>query len=368
MAAHALVASSGRICGSEDQWLNLVLQIYGGLPRRRDIGDLTRDEHDLLRSLGPMFLSQGRSPAFIAAAGVTLDHEWRALRPILEEVLNETPREQIVAALRSLVDAVYWAIHDRDPATTPTGLGPWLLDQLLRLPDLSDLDAGVEWRIEEIVKRNGRAPVTWLPGALARRRTLERQAGSEGVQAVGYRARLSRYVARITASDVADPGVASAVKALVDFADDPGGVGYYLPQMCQDIDPEGLMIPAEVARRVPDVTTWQDLGRLGRIGGGYAIGSAPWRAIAKPVVARVALGGTDEWRAVFASLAEQGIRSWSGTPGEVPAIFRSAVESARNALDSEGDAELRPFWEWRLAVAEAELRGQEEWAKEERGE
>ena len=164
---------------------------------------------------------------------MTLDHEWRALRPILEGVLDETPRGQIAAALRSLVDAVFWAIHDRDPATTLAGLGPWLLDQLLRLPDLSDLDAAVEWRIEEIVKKGGRAPVAWLPGALARRRTLERQAGNEGAWAVGDRARLSRYVARITASDVADPGVTSAVKALVDFSDDPGGVGYYLPQMCK---------------------------------------------------------------------------------------------------------------------------------------
>ena len=55
MAAHALIVGLRGICGSEDQWLNLVLQIYGVLPRRRDIGDFTRDEHKLLRSLGPMF-------------------------------------------------------------------------------------------------------------------------------------------------------------------------------------------------------------------------------------------------------------------------------------------------------------------------
>ena len=154
----------------------------------------------------------------------------------------------------------------------------------------------------------------------------------------------------------------------MDFGDDSGSVGYYLPEICRDIDPEGLMVPTEVARRVSGVTTPQELRRLARIAGGYAIGSAPWRAIAKPVIARAMLSGGDERRAVFARLADRGIRSWSGTPGEVPAIFRSAVESARSALDSEADAEFRPFWEWRLAVAEAELRGQEEQAKEERGE
>ncbi len=52
----------------------------------------------------------------------------------------------------------------------------------------------------------------------------------------------------------------------------------------------------------------------------------------------------------------------------MPVIFLSAVEAAKNALDSETDAEFRPFWEWRLAVAEADLREEEERSKEERGE
>jgi hypothetical protein len=166
--------------------LNLVLQIYGGLPRPRDIGDLTREEHDFLRSLGPMFLSHGRSPAFIAAAGVTLHHEWLALRLIIEGVLDDTPREQIVAAIGSLVDAVYWAVRESEPATTPPGLGPWLLEQLLRLPDIDDLGGNVEWHIDEILKRLGRAPVSWLPGALTTRRTMEVHAGSESVRAVSH--------------------------------------------------------------------------------------------------------------------------------------------------------------------------------------
>jgi hypothetical protein len=90
--------------------------------------------------------------------------------------------------------------------------------------------------------------------------------------------------------------------------------------------------------------------------------------MAKPVIARAALGDADEFGPVCARLADRGIRSWSGTPGEVPAIFRSAVESAKDALDAETDPEVRPFWEWRLAVAEAELSEQKGRAKEERGE
>jgi hypothetical protein len=49
-------------------------------------------------------------------------------------------------------------------------------------------------------------------------------------------------------------------------------------------------------------------------------------------------------------------------------VFQIEVQAARTSLESEDDPDLRPLWEWRLARAEAELRHQEEEAKEERGE
>jgi hypothetical protein len=83
---------------------------------------------------------------------------------------------------------------------------------------------------------------------------------------------------------------------------------------------------------------------------------------------RAAVAGGDERRSLFGALSERGSRSYSGTPGEVPVIFRSAVDAVRNALAAEADPDFRAFWEWRLAVAEAELREEEERSKEERGE
>lgn len=71
---------------------------------------------------------------------------------------------------------------------------------------------------------------------------------------------------------------------------------------------------------------------------------------------------------LYSELAEHGPRGWSGQRGEVPSIFVTAVEAAREHLAAEKDDDLRPFWEWRLAVAEGQLRDAEERAKEERGE
>ena len=198
---------------------------------------------------------------------------------------------------------------------------------------------------------------------------METQEGYEKVHAVSRHARLSRYVAPISATHVNDPEVGKAVEALLDLVWDRGTVGHYLPELLQDVDPEGLRIPAEVARRLAHVTSKEDMWLLARIAGVYAVGGSAWRTIAKPVIVRVVRSGSEEeCRLLFNSLTDHRPRTWSGRPGEVPQIFISGVQSARQMLESETDTEFRPFWEWYLAVAEAELREQEEHAKEERGE
>jgi hypothetical protein len=268
-----------------------------------------------------------------------------------------------------LVDAFYSAVCESNAGMLPQGLGPWVLDQLLRMPDLGGLDENIGWYIEEILKRVGRAPLSWLPRALARRRGMETQGGSEKVCAVSRHARVSRYVAPITGTHINDPEVGKAVESLVDLVWDRGTVGYYLPEVLRDVDPEGLLIPAEVTRRLANVTSKDDVLLFARIAGVYAVGSSAWRTIAKPVIIRaVRSGSEEERRSLFNFLTYHGPRTWSGTPGEVPQIFISQVQSARQMLESEMDTEFRPFWEWYLAVAEAELREQEEHAKEERGE
>jgi hypothetical protein len=57
-----------------------------------------------------------------------------------------------------------------------------------------------------------------------------------------------------------------------------------------------------------------------------------------------------------------------GSGNEVAPIFVEAVKEAKEGLESERDKVFLPFWTWRLASAEAELRDQEQRIKEERGE
>jgi hypothetical protein len=350
-------------CGSDQQRLALLIRLYirGG--------DLTPGEHALLRSSKSLFLRSGQAPAFVAATARTLRYEWPALKTLVEEVLQSIPSAERSPALRSLVESVNAAVHGADPATVPTGLGVWLLDQLLQLPDLDDIGGNVEWYLEDTLKLVGRVPLSWLPRALAARSALEaRQDGSAGFHALGYHTRLSKYVKSLTAADATDEPALDAVRALLDLGDDHGTVGHYLPEVLRDVDPEGQVVPAHVAQRLGQATVLEDARRLARIGGAYVVGGSAWRTIAKAALQSTAAGSPDTRRALFGALTERGIRSFSGKPGEVPSVFTAAVDGARAALNAETDADLRPFWEWRLAGAEAELRDEQERAKEERGE
>jgi hypothetical protein len=316
-----------------------------------------------------LFLQCDAAPAFVDAIARTVTYDWSGLRALLEDVLKTVAAPQRPAAIRALFEGVNAAAHRPGHVTLPTGLGVWLLDQLVALPDLGDLGGTSEWYLDDTLKIVGRAPLSWLPGALAARAELERKReDGSAFYAIGYHFRLSTYVQSIAPENVADAANVGALRALLDLVADNGTVGYHLPEILRDVDPQGLMVPAMVVARLGLATNDEDARRWSRVGGAYAVGSAPWRAIAVATVKYARRTTVEAKRSLFATLAERGIRSFSGKPGEVPPVFVAAVAGARSALEAETDPELRPFWEWRLAGAEAELREEEERAKEERGE
>lgn len=368
-AATTLATELVQGCGSPPQRINLLVRLYGQLPRPKDLGDPSDDEYRFVRSQEQLFVDAARGPSFVACVGWGIGFDWVNLKAIVERVLDVVPGDQMFAALNTLVDALFCAVRDRTTEELPDDLGVWMLDQLLRIPDVDKLTGNLEWHIEEVVKRVGRAPLTWLPGALERRRLLEVAHGHGDVRALSHHMRFSRFVMSIDQTAAITPDVEHSMGKLLEFVSDAGSVGYYLHGVLRDVDPHGRVVPELVARRFAESDDQEARWRLARIGGAFAIGSAAWRTIASPVLTRAAAAETlEERRSLYTALTEHGPRSWSGTPGEVPAIFTAAVDSARQHLNAETDGVFRPFWEWRLAAAEAELRDQEEHAREERGE
>jgi hypothetical protein len=367
-SAQALVLELADACGSNAQKINLLQRIYGQLPRPKDFGDLSDAEFLFVRSHEKLFTEAAQIPAFVSCIAWGVDFEWPSLKALVERVLDVTPDEQAAQTLAILVDAFYWAVSEREPIAVPTDLGSWMLDQLLRVPDIDCLGGNLEWYISEVLKRVGKPPLIWLPRALVRRRDLEAQRGHENVRSISSQMRLTSFVASINEDSDIDADTRAAVCELLNFFTDRGSVGYYLDKLLHDVDPNGRVVADEVARRLAEASDKDTVYQFARIGGAFAIGTPAWRTIAKPVLVRAARSEKDERMSLFSSLTYHGVRSWAGTPGVVPAIFISEVESARQRLETETDTDFRPFWEWCLAVAEEDLRYQEEHAKEERGE
>lgn len=367
--AHLLVTNLIAKCIDDNRRAHLLERLYGRVPKLKDVGDFTPEEHSLMRGAGGLFTSTGRAVQLVAALAQAVEHEWGTLRPVLEEALQAVPGDQRRHAAHALAQAIYWAVREGGPTPPPKGLTQWLLDQLLTLPDLDEFGDNGDWHLAEIIKRLGAVDLRWLPGALAQRQRQESEAkDAQQARAISRNFRISKFVKKIAGDDSASPSIVRAVGEVLDHIKDNGSVGYYLPEMLRDVDPEGLVVPNEVASRASSAFDAEVLRRLARIGGAYAINSPPWRAIALATIRAVSALGSDALRSVYGALSDRGVRSWSGAVGEVAPIFFAAVDDARRSLDGETHQELRPYWQQRLAIAEADLQEQEQRAKEDRGE
>jgi hypothetical protein len=335
------------------------------VPRPKNFRYLSGDEYQLVRSHAQIFVNKGCVHDFISCVGWGIDFDWANLKVAIEQVLNGLPDDQLFSALDALVHAIFWGVRETADDLLSKDLGRWMLDQLIKLPDLGKW-RGLGYHMEEVLKRVGRVPLSWLPGAIERRRLLEEQRGEGEVRALTHDMRLHRFVKPIDEGTDITPEISTSVNRLLGFVLDGGNVGYYMYEVLRDIDPLGRVVPSQASLRFVTANDQKERYRIARIAGAFTLGSTAWREIAKPVLELAA--ETHEARiSLFSALTEHR-RAWSGRPGEVPAVFISAVDSAQQQLEVESDETLRPFWEWRLDTAKSELRDQQEYAKEERGE
>lgn len=361
-AAPTLVAELAKT----ERGLDLLERLYGQSPHPAGLS-YHEDEFELVRAARPEFMKAGRGPAFLASIAWTVGYEWPSLKKLIEETLDSLPEEQLTAGVMATLDGVYSHVRANESGPHPPELGTWLLDQILRVPDLDAGSARFDWELGEILKASGRPPLSWLPEALDHRRRMEQQHDYGELQAVGMSHQLADWVTPITPDDVAKPEITASVAALVDFATDERSIGYYIDKILQAVDPKGLMVPAEVVRRLDGPIEYSKLRRLARVAKAYPVNSEMWRVIARPFLERAPNLERSERSDLFNILDER-ITSWSGRPGEVPPVFVAAVEKAKDRLETEADPVFRPLWERELKVAEADLKSQEEEAKEERGE
>lgn len=364
-AAFQLVKQLLRYCGNDGARVELLHGIYGRIPSPEQLNNISEKEFDDLRAQRKLFFSEGRGPDFVACTAWGVVYEWPSLQGILELALKEIPPTQLSSAFGALVEAIDSIYRIDTSFVLPEGLDEWLLNELLKVPYLDNLDTMAHWHLGEIIKRGNRMTLKWLPTALRKRIELEEQGIGE---AVGFspESRISCYAATIVKADVVKEGVRALIRELLDFQGMQNTVGYHLNEILRDVDPHGLLVSEEVAKRIRAAEDTKSIARIAELAETYADVTAAWRTIAKPVLERAAKSDEADRRSLYRAIAESGVRSWTGTHGEVPEVFISKVKSAKKRLEEETDEAFRPYWEWRLQIAEAELREQEQKAKEER--
>lgn len=351
--------------GSADQSLRLLERLYGGMHVPSHAGNVHSSEHVLVRSLESSFMAHGKGPVLLGALAFTLDHEWTALKPLLESILARLPRDQLTDGVRRLVQGAHWLIEKRERSTWPQDLVVWLLDQVARLPSPAELAGTHEsWSLDQIVRTLGRMSPVWLARTLHDQVARNRH-NDEGSAFFASDQRLSRYVEPLRTEATVPPETAAAIESLLDLVDD-NSIGHSLPDILSDVDPEGMLVPAHVAIRAAQAESLEDLCSYAKLATAYAFGIAPWRAVARACFIRAAQLGLDP-SVLFWEVSRQHSH-WMASRGEVPDFFRVGVERARHSMNEDQDAVFAPFWRWRVQCAEADLLEAQARAKEERGE
>jgi hypothetical protein len=358
--ARAVLASAG----SDVVALHVLWRFYGGAPPPLGYENIGDEELVEVRTKVALFLKLDHGGAFLEAITWGLRHDWDGYRALAESVLDATPKDRIGHCVRRLVDGIFWVVEFsrpgkramHDPRPLPEGLGVWLLDQLLRAPDL-DFDGNVQWHVEQVLQLVGRPDVIWL--AVAVRRLLAADGNLPGHH------RISKFVAPMTPQAAADASTRAAVADLVAASLGRDTVGYSLPKYLRDIDPDGLVVPDVVVDEIHRAgTDDKRIWRLARIAGPLDQSSPGWRKIARAALAAAVHLRTKERKAVQFALTERSSRAFSIRRGEVPEQFVRAVELARERLESEPEEQFRPLWEAQLAAAEEELRRWQDRAQE----
>jgi hypothetical protein len=243
----------------------------------------------------------------------------------------------------------------------------FLLDFLVMEPDLGAARDHAAWEIEQVLKAVPRKPPSWLADVIHRRAEAfgphNKQVGADKFGEYvfilpGDDALIWRVVERLP-DEEPTPDAIAAITRLFEIAATETTVDYYLGQTLATLDPHGRVGPHMVASRLEDVLAVPDVDAIyawARFAGWYAIGSRPWRVIARAACAHVFTDATDDERyTVYSALHSHRIQSWSGTPGELHPRFQSAIDAAKKSLDEETDPVLKPYWEWAVKVAEHHL-------------
>jgi hypothetical protein len=317
------------------------------------------------------FLQANSAVRFVGLLSSILFSSPEKIKNTVETTLNKLDSKQLSSALPAFLKSLNYAMHSRtkntDQAIDPS-LRNWILNQVLRLPDIDNLGGISSGYLEEILTMLGQPDLQWLISAIERRIQMFSESDGFNIRILPSEERLSQWITHISPEQADDTTIRSLIANLLSYADSYPSLGYNFPQYLSDVDPTGVITADLVVGKLKDPKvrgnpreTWQ----WAKFAGYYPDDSTAWREIAYEACSLAVQFDDRDKYSIFQALTYPGPKTWMSNIGEVSPTFEKAVETAQQRLEDETEPALIPFREWVLQSAETELSSEIERVKEE---
>lgn len=358
------------------QWVNtsekskkivqLIQRIYG-----TGLINITEPEVALVLKQQEHFLQANSAVYFIGLLGGIFFYSSEEIKNIIEITLNKLEGNQLSSALDAFVQSLNYRMFpftQNPEQTINPSLTNWILDQVLRLPNIDALDGITSEYLKEIFKVLGKPDLQWLVSAIETRIQMFSEADGSHIRILPSLERLSQWVTPISPEQADDTMIRNMIAKLLSYANSSPLLWYRFPRYLVDVDPNGVITADLVVEKLTDPKirgnpreTWQ----WAKFAGYYPDDSPTWRKIAHEACSLAVQFDDSDKYSIFDALTNPDPKIWMSNIGEASPTFEKAVEIAQQRLESETAPVLIPFRQWILESAEAELSSEIERVKEE---
>ncbi|MCP4104700.1 MAG: ATP-binding protein [Desulfobacteraceae bacterium] len=362
-----------KVPSSEFDKQQLLFHLYA-YPHPSTVGILKKEDLSFIESQLFIFSDANSKWKLFRILGCMFFIDWKRFTLLFEESWEKVGPELKTECFFHLFNGIRYI--DLFRKQLPVNITPdqfkWILTQILLIPDIDEISR-LEWIVQELLKRVGRLPLSWLTEALQQRIILSVQfekANKIRYKIVPNQFNLSEFVCPADAESIKETSVINSIKKLLGFNDQQNSVGYALPEYTVQVDPDGLLVPSLVVDKLSDIEdkiNSEQIWLWSRYAGYYPKDSESWRTIA---VAACKLSNKLRERErirIYSSLESQKVKVRSRPVGEMDPWYENELQNVRLELENEKDQELLKYRQWKLKVAEAEYEHAFEVFKENQG-
>lgn len=351
---------------SSEKIVQLIQAIYEGTGLT-----ITESEVEVVLEQKEHFLQTNSAVRFLGLLGGIFFYSLEQIKNTVEITLNQLDRKQLPSALSAFLHSLDYAMRSLTKNTQlaiDPSLKNWILDQVLRLPDIDDLGGTGVHHVQEFLKMLGKPDLEWLVNAIEKRIQMVSESNGTDIRILPSRERLSQWINPISSEQAVDITIQNLIDKLLSYNESSPILLYGLPRYLVEVDPNGIITPDLIVKKLKEPEIRKNPRKIyqwSKFASYYSNSSLAWRKIAHEACSLAVRFDDRHKYSIFHALTNPEPKMLISTIGEVAGNFQIAVETAQQRLEVETDSILIPFREWMLQSAQVELTSEIERVKEE---